>query len=79
MPWVSFAYIADGMESDIELKWAGLARNRMGQTRWLNLLIDAGLLVKERRMGEENCSILWPPQQINPVRVAEFVPQMVAA
>jgi hypothetical protein len=79
MPWVSFSYIADGMEADIELKWAGLARNRIEQARWLNLFIDAGLLVKERRMGPENGTILWLPQRLNAVRAAEFVPQMAAA
>jgi hypothetical protein len=81
MPWVSFSYIIDGMESDTELRQAGLARSLEERTRWLDLLIGAGLVVKERRTNPENCTILWLPnvRQFNPIRVAAFAPQMAAA
>ncbi|MBI1879310.1 MAG: NYN domain-containing protein [Chloroflexi bacterium] len=76
MPYVTFSYIANGMEMDTELKRAGLARIRAEQTHWLNLMVETGLLVKERRTTPQNCTVLWLPKE-KPAPTATDDPEMM--
>jgi hypothetical protein len=63
MPYVTFSYVVDGMEMDTDLKKAGLARTRSEQVRWLELLVEARLLIAERRTTPHRCTVLWLPER----------------
>lgn len=74
MPYVTFSYVANGMGMDTELEKAGLARTRAEQMHWLNLLVEAGFLLKERRTTPHNCTVLWLPKE-NPTPAAPDDPE----
>jgi hypothetical protein len=63
LPFAAFSFVASLLEQDTELAQAGLVRTRPAQIQLLNLLVDVGLICKERRTTPYDCSVLLLPQE----------------
>jgi hypothetical protein len=61
MPWVTFSYVANGMERDQSLAQAPMARTKEERNRWLNVMIEARLLIAEKRTSPQTCTVLSIP------------------
>jgi hypothetical protein len=70
LPFAAFSYVAGLLERDPDLARAGLVRSRAEQMQLLNLLVEVGLLHKERRTTPYECAaLLLPPERPAPAAV----------